>query len=121
MFWYILLAISVILTIVGIAFNSKVYEDWWFAMWLISMVIAIILGLLVICSVVSYKKDIAVFKQQKYYIEQVAPTLSQSDNYALTQKRIELNQWLYEMKYRKQNYGIFTLAPDEILYLEEIK
>ena len=67
------------------------------------------------------KKEIAVFEQQKYYIEEVVPTLPSTDNYAITQKRVELNQWLYEIQYRYEHYSFFCFIPKEVMELEEIK
>ena len=67
------------------------------------------------------KEEIAVFEQQKYYIEEVVPTLPDTDNYAITQKRVELNQWLYEIQYRYEHYRFFFFIPKDVMELEEIK
>lgn len=68
-----------------------------------------------------YKKAISTFEQQKYYIEEVVPTLPSTDNYAITQKRVELNQWLYEVQYSYEHYRFFYFIPKEVMELEEIK
>lgn len=130
MFWWILLGIGAIVMIVGIILwivgaNSHKYydnkEEAGMALTFLGGTIAIIMFTVCIVCTLGYKRDVENFKRQKDYFEMVVPTLPNTDNFALTQKRIELNEWLYDAQYSKENYPFFSLYPDEVLELEEIK
>lgn len=128
MFWYILLGILAIIVIVGILlwiFGNRIWSG---TMALSGMVISICFGLLMMIVVFAipmqkkqYKEEINSFKKQKEYIEQIAPTLPTTDNYALTIKRIEQNEWLYDVQYKYENYKFWYLIPDEIMELTPIE
>lgn len=83
--------------------------------------VTFIVSMVTISTTKKYKEEINTFKKQKEYIEQVAPTLPTTDNYALTIKRIEQNQWLYEIQYKYENYRFWYLIPEEVLDLTPIK
>ena len=129
MFWWIMLGVFGVLTIVGIIlwlvgangsfFDSR--EDVGVFMTAIGAVVTVIMVAVCVSCTLGYKKEVETFKKQKEYIETVVPTLPNTDNFALTQKRIELNEWLYDAQYKKENYPFFSLYPDEVLELEEIK
>lgn len=130
MFWWILLGIGAIVMIVGIilwivAINSDRYIDDREGIGITMSAIGgvIVVAMLFVCITITLqnKKEMETFIRQKEYIETVAPTLPDTDNFALTQKRIELNEWLYDAQYSKENYPFFSLYPDEVLELEEIK
>lgn len=128
MFWWILLGVSAVLTILGTIFWIKEHkecnevEEFLSA---IACVIGIFVMLIMLIVNVAVRAEnnklIATFEQQKYYIENVVPTLPESDNYAITMKKIELNEWLYNAQYDKTHYSFFSFYPDRILELEEIK
>lgn len=130
MFWWILLGIGAIVMIVGIILwivgansnrfcDNKEYAG--IALTFVGVLFTTIMACICLICPVGYKREIETFKKQKEYIETVAPTLPSTDNFALTQKRIELNQWLYDAQYSKENHPLFSLYPDEVLELEEIK
>lgn len=130
MFWWIFLGVSGGLMILGIIFwciyeFASVYLD---VLGMCGMIMTVIFGFATLCSGIivpvcytQYKQEIAVFEQQKYYIEEVVPTLPETDNYAITIAKIDLNEWLYNAQYSVNTYGIFSLYPPEVLELEEIK
>lgn len=131
---YILLGLLGIALIVGIFLwiFGKYKESWYVkeygtakttgvVMSVISFGFLFILSIITISSIKSYKEEINAFKKQKEYIEHVAPTLPTTDNYALTIKRIEQNQWLYEIQYKYENYRFWHLIPEEVLNLTPIK
>lgn len=129
MFWWILIGVSVFFTILGIIL-AIIYQHCCVDEWIGTMagffvglfgIVLILSGIIVPIQKVCCDKEIEVFKQQKYYIEEVVPTLPETDNYAITAKRIELNEWLYNAQYAVEHYGFFTLYSDEVLELEEIK
>lgn len=121
MFWYIILVIAIVILIVSIV---KIVQDidsfWWIATILCSAVIVFI-SLATIIAPLKYKKEMATFVETKRYIEEVAPRLSQTDNYAITNSRIEMNKWLYEIQFRYKNYSFFNFVPAEVMQLREIK
>lgn len=130
MFWWILLGIGAIVMIVGIILwivgaNSHKYydnkEEAGMALTFLGGAFVVLMLIYCITFTLHNKKGMETFIRQKEYIETVAPTLPNTDNFALTQKRIELNEWLYEAQYSKENYPFFSLYPDEVLELEEIK
>lgn len=124
MFWWILLGIGVVLTIMFIVFaiidldfNREVFG----ILALLIGLVPLIIGLCLIVIPIENKKAIEEFKRQKYYIEVTAKELPTTDNYALTMKRIELNEWLYNAQYSYENYKFFTLYTSEVMELEEIR
>lgn len=129
MFWWIFIGICAFLFIAGIVITVCVwhYDRYeWIAN--ISITVAALFGfgfllttIIAPIQKVCLDQQVEVFKQQKYYIEEVVPTLPDTDNFALTQKRIELNEWLYKAKYEVEHFRFFTLYSDEVLELEEIK
>ena len=122
MFWYITLGILVIVVIVFIIVGIKAWDG---ELWLVGAIMCGILLLAnifgIVCAKIEYKKEIEVFKQTKIYIEEITPTLEQTDNYSITNSRIEMNKWLYEVQFRYKNYRFWTLVPEEVMELEQIK
>ena len=132
MFWILLTAFFLI---VGVIFTVlyKVAEnkmDWscdgillgvaiggWAAFFLIAIITAILLPY----EYFTDKRFIETFERQKYYIEEVVPTLPETNNYAITQSRIELNQQLYDLQYRCVHYSFFYFYPNGIMELDPIK
>lgn len=127
MFWYILIGVSALLVILGLVFigigNDEEGVLYWAGNVLASLfgLILIITSIVVPVVKVYDDREVSVFISQKEYFETVVPTLPDSDNYALTQKKIELNEWLYEAKYEKKHFAFFSLYSDKILELTEIR
>jgi hypothetical protein len=61
-----------------------------------------------------------VFQEQKAYIETYTPE-DPLENAALTTKRVELNEWLFNAQTRRSAFGFASLYPAEVLELEPIK
>ena len=81
----------------------------------------IITSIIIPYRIKDYEQEIYTFEKQKEYIEQVVPTLPETDNYAITHKRIELNEWLYDIQFKNKNYKFWNLIPEEVLDLTPIK
>ena len=60
------------------------------------------------------------FERQKTYIETHAAKNSVEDA-ALTAKKIELNEWLYDAQLSKSRFGGWSFYPDSIFDLEPIE
>lgn len=76
--------------------------------------------LLMIIIPIDNQRQLNTFLTQKEYIENYEPT-SEYDTVAIINKKIELNQWLYDVQYTKEHYPICSFYGDEILDLEPIK
>lgn len=120
MFWIIVLVLCVLLVILGIVFAVMGFELAPILMIAIGLTGVLILGLTIPGTIIENNNLIEVFKNQKQYIESV-----KSDNpiedAALTQKKIEYNDWLFKEQNFYKNYQMFSLMPPEILYLEPIQ
>lgn len=128
MFWWILLGLFGVMLIVGIILlivdAKSLTVDCGpagFGLTLSGALLLIVFSMVAFAMLTSNNKEISTFIRQKEYFETVVPTLPDSDNYALTQKKIELNEWLYEAQYEKQYYPFFSLYSDKILELTEIQ
>lgn len=122
MFWYIGALVSFILLIVGIIIlnNSCDFEFFGFILTMISAIFLIISVIVIpLCTIID-KQDVNTFKKQKEYIESHV-SKNDIEDAALTTKKIELNEWLYNAQYSKLKYSIFSFMPDEILGYEPIK
>ena len=120
MFWITLLVLCIVFLIVGIVLAVMGFELTPIFLIAIGLTGAMVFGLGVPITVVSNNNAISTFKDQKQYIENV-----KSDNpiedAALTQKKIEYNDWLFKEQNFYKNYQMFSLMPPEILYLEPIQ
>jgi len=121
MFWYIVLGVSIIMLIISIVFQCVFYDGWWRIGIACTTIVILFLLPIGIIYPLNYRAEIDSFRREKQYIEQVVPTLPDSDNVAITHKRIELNEWLYKTQYNYRNYHFFNFIPEEIMDLEEIK
>lgn len=128
MFWWILLGLFGVMLIAGIILlivDAKSltvdYGPAGFGLTLSGAAFLIVFAMVIVAMTASHNTAISTFIRQKEYFETVVPTLPDSDNYALTQKKIELNEWLYEAQYEKKYYSFFSLYSDKILELTEIR
>lgn len=128
MFWWILLALSGIVLIIGIILLIVDNNSFTIMCGPAGVGMTVVGGTLFLCcilivGIVSYSNNeqIATFIRQKEYFETVVPTLPDPDNYALTQKKVELNEWLYQAQYQKTHLAFFTLYSDKVLELTEIQ
>lgn len=68
----------------------------------------------------SHAQSVSVYKSQMVYME-THVTKNEIEDAALTQKKVELNAWLFSAQYSKKNLGNFSLYPNEVLELEPIQ
>ena len=113
MFWFILLGL-VALGIIGLAIHDE--EPGWLIMLVLVALFALMFGM----SSFDSNRTADVFQTQKAYIETHVPD-SVIEDAALTQKKIELNDWLYKAKYNKERFGYFSVYPKIVLELEPIE
>ena len=84
------------------------------------VIVTIVMTLVLIIAPLDARKELDVFLEQKNYIEHYEPT-SEYDNAAITSKKVELNEWLFEKQYNREHYAIFSFYSDDILDIEPIK
>lgn len=121
MFWYILAVISLIALVAGIIVANVSYDYDWIG------ISASVAGgfLLILCIIlipscyVGDRQSINAFVKQKEYIENHVVD-NDIENATLTNKKIDLNQWLINAQYYKEHYPLFTFLPDEIMELTPI-
>ena len=81
---------------------------------IIALIVVLAIGL------IDNPQEINNYKQQSAYIETHTPENAIEDA-ALTTKKIELNDWLFNVQFNKQRFGIFSLYTDEVLDLQPIQ
>lgn len=120
MFWIITGIVTVILSVVFITLHYRTDNMVYFAIALLSVIWAVFMIVVVPIGIISSKQNTNRFVQQKQYIENHMPE-SDVENAAITNKKIELNSWLYDAQYSQANYTIFSFHNDSIQELEPIK
>lgn len=84
-------------------------------------IIAIVTAVVVILvGVLETPQSINNFNRQKAYIEMHEAENAVEDA-ALTSKKIELNEWLYDAKCSKSRFGSWSFYPESIFELEPIE
>lgn len=122
MFWYILGIVCLVLLVVGIVlYNvSRRFDYLGFIVSVSAGAILFFIVLLVPIITIQNKTSVEVFKRQKEYIENHISD-NELEDVAITTKKIELNDWLFDAQYSKTHYNFFSLHPDEVLLLEPIR
>lgn len=84
-------------------------------------IIAIVTAVVVILvGVLETPQSINNFNRQKAYIEMHEAENAVEDA-ALTSKKIELNEWLYDAQCSKSRFGSWSFSPESIFELEPIE
>lgn len=117
---------AIVLLIVCITFGILEHKDGGYGSWKLIVSIAsgvicfFILLLNSILYFVAIPNDINKLNQQKAYIEN---HISENviEDAALTNKKIELNEWLYEAQFSKERFKGWSIYPDKIKDLTPIK
>lgn len=76
--------------------------------------------IVVVVLAVEIPKNINNFERQKAYIE-THVAKNDIEDAALTAKKIELNEWLYDAQLSKSRFGGWSFYPDSIFDLEPIE
>lgn len=66
------------------------------------------------------RQSMSVFEQQKDYLTEHTVS-NEIENAALTQKKVELNEWLFTAKFVQKRLGAFSMYPEEIQQIEPIQ
>jgi hypothetical protein len=119
--WSIVVFVLLVLGVFGIVLAKKNWDfDWAELVGVILLCGAGVILLVVILQPIFISQEITVFNQQSIYIEN-HQAVDPIENAALTNKKIELNNWLFESQWSKNKFGAFSFYPASILELEPIQ
>jgi hypothetical protein len=121
----IVLIVAVVILVACIVLNKldPFYFDIEMAVFTIGTICAVVAVLCIVIIAgmnISNKREVSIYQSQKAYIESHKPD-NDIEDAALTNKKIELNEWLYNTQYVKKNYPAWTFYPDEVLELKPIE
>ena len=115
-----LIVVAVVFGVVGILKGMEygfVDSDCWF----LFLTIAVIIPAFLIIALCFYiPKEIDTFIAQKAYIENHIAK-SEIEDAALANKKIELNDWLFDIQWSVKNRKGWTFYPEKVLDLEPIQ
>ena len=121
MYWWIILVILTLGIVIGVIGEIKNNYCIWGGL---TAVLCGAFAFILIVGIAKYSvtipQEICVFEQQKAYIENHV-SKNDIEDAALTTKKIELNEWLYNAKYSNERWNGWTLYPNSIQDLQEIK
>lgn len=121
MYWLIVLPLFLGLGIFAIKKSDDLGNPAGFAFSvLFTIVMSLVLFSFAAKIVLLQPKEINNFEQQKAYIETHAPA-STIEDAAITSKKVELNEWLYNAQFSKQRYGGWSMYSGKVLELEPIE
>lgn len=118
--WVIVLVASIISAGVSVRAHIKNDSDFGFFVGLISILALIVSVAIILVGVLQTPQSINNFTKQKSYIE-MHEAKNAVEDAALTSKKIELNEWLYDAQCSKSRFGSWSFYPDSIFDLEPIE
>lgn len=118
--WIVLLVVLICVTIVAVAYAKKTDLLAPFIVAALAILATIICAMTIIMGRVQTPQSINAFTKQKAYIES-HETTNPVEDAALTAKKIELNNWLYDAQLSKSRFGGWSFYPDSIFDLEPIQ
>nr|DAJ50377.1 MAG TPA: hypothetical protein [Caudoviricetes sp.] len=86
----------------------------------ISIIAVVTAAVVILVGVLETPQSINNFNRQKAYIE-MHEAKNAVEDAALTSKKIELNEWLYDAQCSKSRFGSWSIYPDSIFDLEPIE
>ena len=119
---YIIIALVVFGIVSVILYRtSNRTKDNWSLTATVSFLFAVVIGLLTIYNIgISVPQEINKFENQKAYITSHT-AVEPLENAALTNKKIELNDWLFNAQWEVKHRKGWTFYPDTVLELEAIQ
>ena len=117
----LVIALIVLIGVLILFYSKRIYiNEGWQILAFLLFVTAFIWGIL--WSVLKYdaNNNVQIFNQQTIYLVSHKPKNDLEDA-ALTQKKLELNSWLYSAQYDRKTFGDFSMFDNSILSLEPIQ
>lgn len=118
--WIIVLIVSIIATGILVWASIEKGSDFGFFAGLVCILASVISLMVILAGVLQTPQSINNFTKQKTYIE-MHEAKNAVEDAALTSKKIELNEWLYDAQYSKSRFGGWSFYPDSIFDLEPIQ
>ncbi len=120
--WWILSGALIVASIAIIYIGARYWWDDTVSVLLgsILMAIGLVTLLIAIFGMVGAPQSINYYIKQKEYIE-THVAIDPIENAALTNKKIELNSWLYGAQYSNANWGGWSFYPDSVQQLKPIQ
>lgn len=117
--------IVIVFGIIGICVSHWLWEKTDFSLCLlvveaISTIAVVTAVVVILVGVLETPQSINNFNRQKAYIE-MHEAKNAVEDAALTSKKIELNEWLYDAQCSKSRFGSWSFYPDSIFDLEPIE
>ena len=117
--------IVIVFGIIGICVSHWLWGNKDFSLCLlvveaISIIAVVTAGVVILVGVLETPQSINNFNRQKAYIE-MHEAKNAVEDAALTSKKIELNEWLYDAQCSKSRFGSWSFYPDSIFDLEPIE
>lgn len=117
--WIIFLCVGVIITVLSLR-KCSIDSSWVpFASGMVGIIIVLSI-LVILFGVLNVPRSINNFTKQKAYIE-THEVKNAVEDAALTSKKIELNEWLYDAQCSKSRFGSWSFYPESIFELEPIE
>ena len=118
--WIVVLIVCIILTGISVWASIEECSDLGFFGGLVGIFVSVLSLVIVLVGVLQTPQSINNFTKQKAYIE-THEAKNAVEDAALTSKKIELNEWLYDAQCSKSRFGGWSFYPDSIFDLEPIE
>lgn len=118
--WLILFFVTLLACVGFFVVSNRTFNMFPLFVSLVSGIISLIAIVIFAAGTISTPQEIHTFLEQKQYIE-AHQALDPVENAALTNKKIELNDWLYKAQYSKKRFKNWSFYDDSIFSYEAIK
>jgi hypothetical protein len=120
MYWWYVFGFSLAACIVFAIVYNKTYSDWPVYASVLSACIAFALILVCIIAPIVNSQEIVQFQITKRAVEQYESSNEYQD-FGLTSKVFEMNEWLFSAQAKKKLYGGWSFYPDDVLDMAPIQ
>lgn len=118
--WIIVIVFGIIAIFVSHWLGYEKYSALFLLAEIIAIIAVVTAGVVILVGVLETPQSINNFNRQKAYIE-MHEAKNAVEDAALTSKKIELNEWLYDAQCSKSRFGSWSFYPDSIFDLEPIE
>ena len=118
--WVFLLIVVAGITAFAVWHSTKDEDMLSFVVGLFGFIVVAFVLIVVIVQTIEVPQSVNNFERQKAYIE-THVAKNDIEDAALTAKKIELNEWLYDAQLSKSRFGGWSFYPDSIFDLEPIE
>jgi hypothetical protein len=120
MYWWYVFGLTLAACIVFAIVECKTYSEWPVYVSVLSGCLAFALLLVCIFVPVDHNQEIMQFQITKSAVEQYKAT-SEYQDFGLTAKVFDMNQWLFSAQAKKKLYGEWSFYPADVLDMAPIQ